>query len=79
MENIEGFFLSDIVRGVIDSFIVFSDLDFSGLKGKRKGKLSKDIKYKDNKDKNKVFDKLKKVISNFDSKIEEYEYIILKL
>lgn len=44
MEKIEGFFLSDIVRGVIDSFIVFSDLDFSGLKGKRKGKLSKDIK-----------------------------------
>ena len=79
VENTEGFSLSDIARGVIDSSTASSDPDASVSKGKRKGKLSKDTKQKANKDKNKALDKSKKASSNSDGKTEEHEHIILKL
>ena len=79
VENTEGFSLSDIARGVIDSSTASSDLNTSVSKGKRKGKLSKDTKQKANKDKSKALDRSKKAASNSDSKTEEHEHIILKL
>ena len=79
VENSEGFSLSDIARGVIDSSTASSDLDTSVSKGKRKGKLSKDTKQKANKDKSEALNESKEATSNSDSKTEEHEHIILKL